>query len=183
MKFVYFFLALSLLLAACSSAHQTAAPSVPSSSSSPLLTEPATTVTTPSLDVNQLSPKTPESEGQPSSTEGLVRIDEQGAVSVEVTPVNLTNPGKALEFEVGLNTHSIDLSMDLSALATLSTDSGKIVQANQWKAPSGGHHVSGKLVFPMTVEGQPFLEGAKKLTLTIKNLDAPERVFSWDLSS
>ena len=72
--------------------------------------------------------------------------------------------------------------MDLAALATLATDRGKTVQASQWDAPSGGHHVSGKLIFPATVDGQPLLEGAQKLTLTIKNLDAPERVFSWDLN-
>jgi hypothetical protein len=28
---------------------------------------------------------------------------------------------------------------------------------------------------------KPLLDGAKELTLTIKNLDAPERVFRWDL--
>jgi hypothetical protein len=109
-------------------------------------------------------------------------MDEQGAVAVEVTPVNLTNPGESLEFEVGLNTHSVDLSMDLASLATLTTDTGKTVQASQWDAPSGGHHVSGKLIFPASVDGKSILEGAKKLTLTIKDLDAPERVFSWDLN-
>jgi hypothetical protein len=87
-------------------------------------------------------------------------MDEQGAVAVEVKPVNLTNPGEA----------------------TLTTDTGKTVQASQWDAPSGGHHVSGKLIFPASLDGKSFLEGAKKLTLTIKDLDAPERVFSWDLN-
>jgi hypothetical protein len=112
----------------------------------------------------------------------MVRIDEQGAVVVEVTPVNLDSPGESLQFEVALNTHSVDLSMDLAALATLTTDSRKTVQASQWDAPVGGHNVIGKLIFPATVDGQPVLNGAKELTLTIKELDAPERVFVWDLS-
>ncbi len=47
--------------------------------------------------------------------------------------------------------------------------------------PTGGHHVSGTLSFPASVEGKPVLDGATKLTLTIKSVDAPERVFIWDL--
>lgn len=98
-----------------------------------------------------------------------------------VTPVNLVDPGETLDFDVVLDTHSVDLSMDLAPLTTLTTDNGRLVPPSQWDAPSGGHHLSGKLIFPATVDGQPVLEGAKKLTLTIKNLDAPERIFSWDL--
>ena len=45
-------------------------------------------------------------------------VDEQGAVSVAVTPVELSETGSALRFEVALNTHSVDLDMDLAELAT-----------------------------------------------------------------
>jgi hypothetical protein len=106
----------------------------------------------------------------------LIRSDQQGAVTVEVTPLNLGDPSGDLEFEVALNTHSIDLGMDLAALATLTTDTGLAVQATLWDAPRGGHHVSGKLVFPAMN-----LEGASKITLTIVDLDAPSRVFEWQL--
>ncbi len=108
-------------------------------------------------------------------------MDDQGAIIVEITPINSSTKPDSLNFSVGLTTHSIDLSMDLATLATLTTDNGSTVQATGWEAPRGGHHVSGMLSFPASVEGKLFLDGAKKLTLTIKDLDAPERIFTWDL--
>jgi hypothetical protein len=48
-------------------------------------------------------------------------------------------------------------------------------------APGGGHHVAGKLLFPTTVDGTPLLKGATKVTLLLRNIDAPERVFTWEL--
>ena len=181
MKLVSLLFALCVILAACSSAQ--AIPSPTQASSSDLLSNStAVPPTTASVEANPTSTLPSGSAGQPSSTEGLVRMDEQGAVTVEVKPVNLTKPGETIEFEVGLNTHSVDLSMDLASLATLTTDTGKMVQASQWDAPPGGHHVSGKLIFPATVDGQPLLDGARTLTLTLQNLDVPERLFSWDLT-
>jgi hypothetical protein len=105
--------------------------------------------------------------------------DDQGNVTVEVTPLNLNAAGDTLEFSVALNTHSVDLSMDLSKLATLTTDSGLVVSPVRWEAPSGGHHVSGTLVFPAQVDGKAVLAGATRLTLTLKDVAAPERTFAW----
>ena len=117
---------------------------------------------------------------QYSSAE-LTRLDEQGAVIVEVTPLNLDTPADNLEFDVAMNTHSVDLSMDLATLSTLSTDTGVTIQAVKWDATPGGHHVEGKLIFPAVKDGKSVLEGASKLTLTIINVDAPTRVFEWEL--
>jgi len=100
---------------------------------------------------------------------------------VEITPLNLDNPSDQLEFDVSMNTHSIDLSMDLATLATLTTDTGIAVQATLWDAPLGGHHVEGKLIFPALKDGNSILEGATKITLTIVNVDAASRVFEWEL--
>ncbi len=113
----------------------------------------------------------------------LARTDSQGAVTVEVTPLDLNNAGQTLDFEVAMNTHSVNLGMDLATLATLTTDTGRTVRATAWSAPKGGHHVSGQLSFPASVDGTPLLKGAKKLTLTLQNVDAPERTFTWDLPS
>ena len=66
---------------------------------------------------------------------GLTRSDEQGAVTVEVTPLNLDNPSDQLEFDVLLDTHSVDLSMDLATLATLTTNTGVTIPATLWDAP------------------------------------------------
>ena len=116
-----------------------------------------------------------------ASGSGLTRIDDQGAIVVEVTPVNLDAAGTQLEFTVALNTHSIDLSMDLASLATITTDTGLSLDAKLWDAPLGGHHTSGRLIFPLGAEALPLLNQASRLTLTVIDLDAPSRVFEWEL--
>jgi hypothetical protein len=113
--------------------------------------------------------------------DSTTRMDDQGAIIFEVTPLNLDQTAEALEFNVVLTTHSIDLSMDLATTATLTTDTGISVNSTLWDAPRGGHHVEGKLIFPVTVDGKSILDGATKLTLTIINVDAPTRTFQWGL--
>jgi hypothetical protein len=112
--------------------------------------------------------------------DGEVRLDEQGSVEVAVTPLNLNGDSSTLDFDVALNTHSVDLSMDLTSLATLKSDIGLGVTAVTWAGPSGGHHVSGMLSFPANVDGIAILDGASSLTMTIRNIDASERSFTWD---
>lgn len=107
------------------------------------------------------------------------QIDEQGAVVMEIKPINLNNPDDTLTFEVSMDTHSVDLGMDLTQLATLVTDTGRSVQAIAWDAPSGGHHVGGTLVFPSTYDGKPLLEGVTQVTISIKKVDADLRLFNW----
>jgi hypothetical protein len=102
-------------------------------------------------------------------------------VVVEVTPLNLGKPADNLEFEVSLNTHSVDLSMDLAYLATLTTDTGVIIQATLWDAPRGGHHVGGKLIFPIVTDDARLLDGATRLILQIRDVDVPVRTFEWEL--
>jgi len=115
------------------------------------------------------------------TNEGMTRMDQQGAVIMEVTPRNLGTPADTLEFDVVMNTHSVDLGMDLAVLATLLTDTGITVQATLWDAPRGGHHVSGKLVFSAVQDGRSILEGTTKLILTVVDVDAPSRIFEWEL--
>lgn len=112
--------------------------------------------------------------------EDVTRIDKQGSVEIKIVPLNPNNPEHTLDFNVRLNTHSVDLSMDLAILAIIETDAGLTVQATTWDAPRGGHHVTGILSFPGSVEGTPLLEGVTKMTLTITDVDAPERVFVWE---
>ncbi len=112
--------------------------------------------------------------------EEVPREDKQGAVTVVITPINLNEAWTSIDFQAALNTHSVDLSMDLAPLATLTTDTGHTVQATIWDATLGGHHVKGKLSFPAVVDGSTILDGVKKLTLTLVNVDAPERIFVWE---
>ncbi len=123
----------------------------------------------------------PSTESASLSNDSAMRTDQQGAIIVEITPLNLDAPTDTLEFDVVMDTHSIDLSIDLATLSTLTTDTGVSVNATLWDAPLGGHHVEGKLIFPATKDGKFILEGATKLTLIILNLDAPTRIFEWEL--
>ncbi len=118
-----------------------------------------------------------------SPSPDLSRTDSQGAVTVKVTPLDLNPDGETLVFEVSMNTHSVNLGMDLAKLATLTTDTGKTIQAVKWDGPAGGgYHVSGKLTFPNIVEEKPLLLGAKQVTLTIKDVDAASRTFTWPIN-
>ena len=128
----------------------------------------------PMLDSN--SDDSTDSEHWPDGEE---RLDVQGAVETTVIPLNLNSPTDSLNFEVTLNTHSVDLSMDLASLATLEADNGLTVSASDWEAPRGGHHVGGVLSFPIGLNGSALLENASRVTLIIRDVDAPMRGFSW----
>jgi len=159
-------LALILTLTAC-------APQANPDSAQPTAQPVSPEIATPTDDPALLPTLFPNTAGKNDMT----RMDEQGAVIFEVTPLNLGTPADTLEFDVSMNTHSVDLSMDLAQLATLSTDAGLTVQASKWDATPGGHHVSGKLLFPSMQNTKSILEGASKLTLMIVNVDAESRVF------
>jgi hypothetical protein len=163
-------LLIALFLAACSavsSSPQTDPQPAPVSNITPAPTEDPAPIPT-------LFPNT-------TGNSDMDRIDEQGAVAVEVTLLNLGTSAETLDFYVTMNTHFVDLNMDLATLSTLITDTGLSVQATLWDAPRGGHHVEGRLIFPATKNGKSILEGATKLTLTILNVDAPSRAFEWEL--
>ncbi len=120
---------------------------------------------------------------RPQAFQDLARVDQQGMVSIEVIPTDLGSATDTLDFDVAMNTHSVDLSMNLATLSTLTTDTGATVPASVWEAPGGGgHHVRGTLVFPAIANGKPILEGATRLTLTIRNVDAASRSFEWLLT-
>jgi len=164
------FLTLTMILAAC-------APSQ-ASTNPPSATSPSGLQPVPVLTSTAAAPSSATDANAPAD---LTRSDQQGSVTVDVTPLNLSNSSDKIEFDVVLNTHSGDLSMDLATLATLTTDAGVSVQATLWDAPRGGHHVDGKLIFPELKDGKSILGGASKLTLTIVNVDASSRIFVWQL--
>jgi len=164
-------LVLVLGLAACASA--TPAPQA----------QPATE-NAPASDTGSIETSSAPSALPPAGVAGqaLARTDSQGAVEFVVTPLNLTTPGETLDFDVSMNTHSVDLSWDLAAQSVLATDTGLVVQGQGWPVGSG-HHFEGTLSFPAkTADGKVLLDGATKLTLTIKDAGAAERIFIWELS-
>ena len=106
----------------------------------------------------------------------LTRTNEAAAVSVEVTPLNLDHPSAiTLDFEVALNTHSVDLNYDLTAIGVLRADNGEEVTPLRWDGPTdGGHHVSGVLSFPT------FEASTQSVTLVLSGIaGVSERTFEW----
>ena len=137
---------------------------------------------TPTMPMTGTMPSAP---AQAASAGGYApQTAEAGAVTVTLTPRNLADPAaQTLDFDVALNTHSVDLSGDLAKLATLRAGS-KQVAASTWAAPAGGgHHVAGLLSFPaVDAKGQPLLEGANTVVVRIRNLaGVPLRTFTWKL--
>ncbi len=99
------------------------------------------------------------------------------AVAVDVTPLNLPDGGNTLDFEVAFNTHSVDLAFDPTTIAILRDARGQEYPAIAWEGVGpGGHHRSGVLRFKVPNEATDFVE------VVIHDVaGVPERVFHWDL--
>jgi hypothetical protein len=100
----------------------------------------------------------------------------ENSVTVDVRPIQL-RPSQPAEFEVRMNTHSVDLSQDMVSVSTLKDDQGRDYQPVAWKGSGpGGHHRKGVLEFPV-IDGS-----SKSVKLTIRNVaDVPERTFEWKI--
>jgi hypothetical protein len=108
----------------------------------------------------------------------LTREVEGGYVVVEATPLHWPPvPDDDLSFQVALNTHSVDLSYELSQMSTLRASDGSQVNAHTWDTPAeGGHHVMGVLTFPPLM-----LANAQWVELEIRDVaSVPVRSFHWD---
>jgi hypothetical protein len=105
------------------------------------------------------------------------RTSAMQGVTVKVTPKVLAADARVWEFAVVLDTHSADLSDDLTRTAALIGSDGKRIAPLAWEgAPAGGHHRQGVLRF-QPIEPAP---GAVELHIQRPGEDNP-RVFRWDL--
>ncbi len=151
-----------LLLAACAGA--------PTPTAEPIAI-PAPTATSPAARDPSVSSTSPSSDAtfETKSNAG-------GSVTVDVKPTSLAD-GEPLEFDIAMNTHSVDLAADMTKISLLRDDSGKEYQPTAWDGPGGGgHHRSGILKFAALTTKPKYVE------LVIKGLaKVPERVFRWDL--
>jgi hypothetical protein len=99
-------------------------------------------------------------------------------VTVAVTPQNLTDSAGSWNFKIVLDTHSADLSDDLTQSAVLVDGSGKRHMPVAWDgAGPGGHHREGVLRF------KPISPRPQSIELQIaRNGEAAPRVFRWQLN-
>jgi hypothetical protein len=116
----------------------------------------------------------------PEESSSLTQVSDEAAVVVDVTPVSLENAQDAMAFQVSMNTHSVDLSYDLSQVSLLRTSQGVEIPAQVWDGPTtGGHHVSGQLIFP----GVDLSDATWIEVVVMGVADVPERTFHWELNS
>lgn len=99
----------------------------------------------------------------------------EGPVTIVVTPLSLS-AGQKIRFSVNLDTHSGDLSEDMTKISVLLDDNGREIAPVSWTGdPPGGHHRKGELVFP----ARSFLP--RVLTLRIQNNTIGAQEFRWNL--
>ena len=129
------------------------------------------------LTLSSIPPFAPTSDGGATQTSGLQPVtNEAGGVSFEITPQGFS-PTEQIVFNISITTHQGSLDYDFAKISTLETSSGSKYTPLKWDGASGGHHLSGALIFPPVGE-------TNTLKLTIRNVyDVPERVFQWNLGS
>ncbi len=128
-----------------------------------------TTVPTPTVAVPSSTTKSSASAFETKNNSG-------GSVDVAVTPETL-EVGQPMAFEIAMNTHSVDLSDDMTKIVTLRDDQGKEYTPTGCEGGgAGGHHRSGVIKFA-ALASKP-----KSVDLIIKGLaKVSERDFHWDL--
>jgi hypothetical protein len=114
----------------------------------------------------------PASAGAPASAGLPARALAAGEVEVKITPTRLDDKGAT--FAIVLDTHSADLSVDLTTAAVLDVG-GTAWAVEGWTGdPPGGHHREGELSF--TAKGP----ATGTASLTIAGLPEPVET-TWDL--
>lgn len=115
--------------------------------------------------------------GGRTSSDLAAQMVEGGSVTVKVTPLQM-QLNAPLEFEIEMDTHSVDLGDDMLKAVVLRDDSGREYIPSAWAGPEGGgHHRAGKIKFA------PLTTNSKSLTLVVKNVaGVPERLYSWELA-
>jgi hypothetical protein len=171
-------MAVVLLLSACSGQLATLAPTAaPVQPTVAQATKPTATMAAPSQPAATQSAQPTPTQPRPAIPPGdLTRTNEGGSVTFAIKPINLGSGASTLDFDVSMNTHSVELNFDLKQLAVLKTDTGAEVKPSAYQVGSG-HHVESKLSFPSDK-----IAGAKTLTLILKNVaGVAERTFIWNL--
>lgn len=112
-----------------------------------------------------------------AAAEMAPQSSQAGGLTISVKPTDVSPQAATWRFQVGMNTHSVELSDDLARTAALVDASGKEQPALAWEGdPPGGHHRKGELRFK-ALSPRP-----QALELRIARAgEAAPRVFRWKL--
>jgi len=113
-----------------------------------------------------------------SQTALEAQTNEEGPVKVKVTPIDVSRDAQIWQFNIVLDTHSVELDYDLTKVASLFDDQGREYKAVSWEGPGpGGHHIDGNLIF------NAVLPLPKEIEIRILNVgDVAIRSFIWELN-
>ncbi len=106
----------------------------------------------------------------------ITQTNSEGAVTIKVTPINVSEDKKTWNFRIVLDTHTGSLDEDLAKNAVLIDDQDERLKPEAWEGdPPGGHHREGLLTFG------PFSNDSKSITLILQNVGGVfERKFTWE---
>ena len=105
------------------------------------------------------------------------KTDDQANVTVTITPLDLLPQSSEWKFDVGMNTHSVELDQDMTKIAVLIDDQGNEYMPTKWDGPVGGHHREGTLSFS-AITPIP-----KSVELKITGIADTVRTFVWQLNN
>ncbi len=105
------------------------------------------------------------------------QTNSEGAVTVKVTPENISEDKKAWQFKIVLDTHTGSMDEDLTKNSVLIDGQGEELKPKIWEGdPPGGHHREGLLNFGL------FYKVPKSITLILQNVGGvSERKFTWEI--
>ncbi len=118
--------------------------------------------------------KAPASPVATSTATWEAKIDDQANVNVVITPLDLGAQSAEWKFDVGMNTHSVELDQDMTQIAVLIDDRGREHKPIRWDGPVGGHHREGTLTFNR-ISPTP-----KSIELKITGIADTVRSFVWN---
>jgi len=102
------------------------------------------------------------------------QVSKEAAVTVKVTPLDLSAQATVWRFEVVLDTHVVALDHDMTAVVALADGAGREYRPLAWEGDKpGGHHRKGVLTFA------PIRPAPASVVLKIRRIGVPERAFSW----
>jgi len=115
-----------------------------------------------------------------NSSSGAITLQERVSdanglvVTVRPSPFSFDS---SMSFEIKMDTHSGDLSYDMTKVAYLQASDGQKYLPTEWTgSPPGGHHRDGNLIFPK-LSGKP-----TSIMLVLQDLYGVDRTFEWDLA-